>query len=60
MTILTWFVPRLNSVTLEPSFVSYTRISVPRSLAVANRVPSKLSAMQVIFASCAGISRAGL
>ncbi len=52
----TWFVPRLSSATLFPFAVSNTRISVPRSLLVASRVPCKFNDIQLMVASCAVIS----
>lgn len=55
--IVAWLLPRLNSFTFLPVSVSKIRISVPFSLAVANRVPCRLNAMQQMLASCATTSR---
>lgn len=52
----TWCVPRLSSANLVPSVVSKIRINVPRSPAVAKRVPWIFSAKQVTADSCAIIS----
>lgn len=54
--IRTWWVPRRNSATLAPSLVSKIRMSVPRSPAVAKRVPCMFSARHVTADSCAIIS----
>jgi hypothetical protein len=48
--------PRLSSWSAWPECESHTRISVPRSDAVARRVPSRLSARQESEPSCAAIS----
>lgn len=52
--------PLRNSATFFPLSVSNTLINVPFSLAVAKRVPCKLSAIQLIVASCATISNGAL
>lgn len=56
MACITWCVPRRSSATLAPSFVSNMRMSVPRSPAVAKRVPCMFSARHVTADSCAIIS----
>lgn len=56
MIKLTWCVPRRNSANFVPSFVSKIRINVPRSPAVASRVPWIFSAKHVTADSCAIIS----
>lgn len=54
--MLTWCVPRRSSASFVPSFVSKIRINVPRSPAVARRVPWIFSAKHVTADSCAIIS----
>lgn len=58
--VLTWCVPRRNSATLAPSAVSKMRINVPRSPAVANRVPCIFNARHVTADSWAMISMGAL
>lgn len=55
--IHTWLAPLRSSCIFSPVPVSKTLINVPFSLAVANLVPCKFSAIQFIWASWAGISR---
>lgn len=55
--IHTWLAPLRSSCIFAPVPVSKTLINVPFSLAVANLVPCKFSAIQFIWASCAGMSR---